>query len=163
MIGFAILAVWMILSYRLLGIFAIISLMIYIVLLLAVIKLLTIFALTLAGVAGIILSIGMAVDANVLIFERMREELLNNKNYSTSLAIGFDRAWTSIRDANLTTLIVCIILYFFGTDMIRGFATMLGLGIILSMFTAVVIARSLLKTLIGTRVSKNNTILVSKT
>lgn len=116
--------------------------------------------LTLAGVAGLILSIGMAVDANILIFERMREELKAGKNYSTAVAIGFERAWTSIRDANLTTLIVCLILYFLGTEVISKFALMLGIGVILSMFTSITITKTLLKALIGSKVTKKKSLLV---
>ncbi len=158
LIGLAFLSLWIIFAYRLLGIFAVISLTIYATLLLFILKFSSIFVLTLAGVAGIILSIGMAVDANVLIFERIREELRAEKNFSTALAIGFERAWTSIRDANLTTLIVCLILFVLGTSIVKGFAIMLGVGVLLSMFTAVTITRTLLKMLIGTRLSRKRSI-----
>lgn len=158
-VGLALLALWMIFSYRALGVFAILALVIYVILLIFVLKMIPIFVLTLAGVAGIILSIGMAVDANVLIFERMREELRNEKNFSASVAIGFERAWTSIRDSNLTTLLVCAILYIFGTSIVKGFATMLAIGVILSMFTAITITRTLLKSLIGSKLSRNKTVL----
>jgi len=157
-IGFAILILFMIFAYRLLGLFAAFSLISYVLLFFALLKIIPIFVLTLAGIAGIILSIGMAVDANVLIFERMREELANGKNYSASLSIGFERAWTSIRDSNITTLIVCSILYFFGTSIIQGFATTLAIGVLLSMFTAVVITRIMLKILIGTKLSKKTSL-----
>lgn len=159
LIGLALLSVWLIISYRLLGVFAVFALAIYAIILLFILKITPIFVLTLAGIAGMILSIGMAVDANVLIFERMREELRSGKNFSTSLAIGFERAWTSIRDANLTTLIVCGILYTLGTSIVKGFATMLAIGVLLSMFTAVTITRSLLKFLVGTEVSRNKNVI----
>jgi protein-export membrane protein SecD len=159
LLGLVFLCIWLIFSYRLLGVFAVLSLVIYATLLIALLKFSSLFVLTLAGVTGIILSIGMAVDANVLIFERMREELRAGKNFSASLAIGFERAWTSIRDANLTTLIVCGILYVLGTSVIKGFAVMLSVGILLSMFTALTITRVLLKTLIGTKVSRKKNII----
>ncbi len=159
LVGLSLLALWMIYSYRLLGIYAVVALAIYATMIIFILKMIPIFVLTLAGVAGLILSIGMAVDANVLIFERMREELRNEKNYSAALAIGFDRAWTSIRDSNITTLLVCGILFLFGTSIVKGFATMLAIGVILSMFTAITITRTLLKTLIGTNVSRSKTFL----
>ncbi len=159
LVGLAMLAFWIIFSYRTLGVFAMLALVIYVILLVFVLKMIPIFVLTLAGIAGIILSIGMAVDANVLIFERMREELRNEKNFSSSVAIGFERAWSSIRDSNLTTLLVCAILYIFGTSIIKGFATMLAIGVILSMFTAITITRTLLKSLIGTKISRSKTLL----
>ncbi len=158
-IGLILLSLWIIFSYRILGIFAVISLAIYGILFLFILKFSSIFVLTLAGIAGLILSIGMAVDANVLIFERMREELRAEKNFSTAIAIGFDRAWTSIRDANLTTLIVCGILYVMGTSIIKGFAIMLAIGVLLSMFTAVTITRTLLRTLVGTKIARKRNLI----
>ena len=159
LIGLGLLSLWLIFAYRVLGIFAVFSLAIYAIFLFSILKLTSLFVLTLAGIAGIILSIGMAVDANVLIFERMREELQNDRNFSAALAIGFERAWTSIRDANLTTLIVCGILFTLGTSVVKGFATMLALGVLLSMFTAVTITRALLKTLVGTKLSRKKTVI----
>ena len=100
--------------------------------------------LTLAGVAGIVLSIGMAVDANVLIFERIKEEMQTNKNYTKAIQIGFEKAWSSIRDSNYSSLITCGILYYFGTSIIKGFALTLSAGILISMFSAVVITRKLI-------------------
>jgi len=100
--------------------------------------------LTLAGVAGFILSVGMAVDANILIFERMKEELSSGKGISLSTQIGFDRAWTSIRDSNISTLITCSLLLLFGSGPIRGFAFTLGIGVMVSMFTAIFITRIIL-------------------
>lgn len=158
-IGFVLLSIWLLFSYRVLGLFAVFSLCVYVVLLVGILKFFPQFVLTLSGIAGVILSVGMAVDANVLIFERMREELRSGKNFSTSIAVGFDRAWTSIRDANLTTLIVCGILYLFGTSMIKGFATMLAIGITLSMFTAIAVTRVFMKTIVGTKISRNPALL----
>jgi len=100
--------------------------------------------LTLAGVAGIVLSIGMAVDANVLIFERIKEELDNKLSYKSAVKEGFDKAWSSIRDSNYSSLITCGILYYFGSSIIRGFALNLAAGILISMFSAIVISRTLL-------------------
>jgi len=101
--------------------------------------------LTLAGIAGFILSIGIAVDANVLIFERMKEEKALGKVSSQAIKDGFTRAWSAIRDGNLTTLIVCAILYYFATSMVRGFAVTLGLGIFISLFSSLVITRVLIE------------------
>jgi protein-export membrane protein SecD len=105
--------------------------------------------LTLAGIAGFILSIGMAVDANILIFERLKEEIRSGKGVSQAINDGFARAWSSIRDSNISSLITVVILYTFGTPSIKGFAVTLGIGILISMFTAITITRTLLKTLIG--------------
>jgi protein-export membrane protein SecD len=158
LIGLGLLSIWLIFAYRLLGVFAVLALLVYAIILVGILKLSSLFVLTLAGIAGIILSIGLAVDANVLIFERIREELRADKNFSTALAIGFDRAWTSIRDANLTTLIVCGILYVLGTSIIKGFATMLAIGVLLSMFTALTVTRTFLRTLVGTQLSRKKDI-----
>ncbi|MBP9718359.1 protein translocase subunit SecF [Candidatus Gracilibacteria bacterium] len=111
--------------------------------------------LTLAGVAGVILSIGMAVDANVLIFERMKEELRAGRPLSAAIDVGFDRAWSSIRDSNFSSLITCAILYYFGTSIIQGFAFNLAAGILVSMFTAITITRTLLNAAMNTRLSKH--------
>lgn len=108
--------------------------------------------LTLAGIAGFILSIGMAVDANILIFERMKEEVRAGKPISQAIEDGFQRAWLSIRDSNVSSLITIAILYFFGTPSIKGFAITLGIGILISMFTAITITRTLLKLFLGNRV-----------
>lgn len=149
-IGLAVVAVFMALYYRLAGVFAVGALIIYTLLTLTIYKLsgLTPYSivLTLAGTAGFILSIGMAVDANILVFERMKEELRSGKNYATALESAFDRAWTSIRDSNVATIITCVILYFFsGTALIKGFAVTLGLGVLISMFTAIVVSRTMLR------------------
>src|SRR5581483_5441225 len=91
--------------------------------------------LTLAGVAGTLLSIGLAVDTNVLVFERMKEELRKGKSLKSAVEIGFERAWPSIRDSNISTIITCLILFIIGTSIVRGFAVTLGLGVLVSMFT----------------------------
>jgi len=101
--------------------------------------------LTLAGIAGVILSIGMAVDANILIFARMREEMASGKTLSAAIDEGFMRAWTSIFDSNMSTILTSVILYLVGTSFVRGFALALGVGVILSMFTAVFVSRRLLR------------------
>lgn len=124
---------FLIIFYKLPGLLASISLIIYCIILLALIKLIPV-TLTLAGIGGIVLSIGMAVDANILIFSRMREELKQSKDLLLSVENGFSRAWSSIRDGNLTTLIVAFILYFLGTSFIKAFAFTLILGILISIF-----------------------------
>jgi len=115
--------------------------------------------LTLAGVAGVVLSIGMAVDANVLIFERIKEELQDGKSYILAVDHGFDRAWSSIRDSNFSSLITCAILYYFGSSIIRGFALNLAAGILVSMFTAITVTKSLMLSLNGKKVLKNTFLL----
>ena len=143
LIGLLIVAVFMILWYRLPGLVAVVSLSIYVMLMLAIFKLLPV-TLTAAGMAGFILSIGIAVDANVLIFERFREELKAGKGMHEAAKEGFHRAWSSIRDSNLSSVISAAILFWFGTSLIKGFALTLILGIIVSMFTAIVVTRTLL-------------------
>jgi preprotein translocase subunit SecD len=101
--------------------------------------------LTLAGIAGFILSIGMAVDANILIFERFKEEMRWGQTKSKALELGFDRAWSSIRDSNISSLITCLILYYFGSGIVRGFALTLAIGILISMFSAITITRTFLR------------------
>ncbi len=157
-IGLIALAIFMILYYRLLGFIAILALAIYSIILIFILKT-TGIVMTLAGIAGIILSIGMAVDANILIFERSKEELKDGNSYIAAITTGFERAWTSIKDSNVSSLITCVILWFFGNSIIRGFALMLGLGILISMFTAIIITRSFLQTLNGSSISKNKFLL----
>ncbi len=140
------LAVFMIGYYRYPGLLAMAALTIYGVVLLAIFKLWPI-TLTLSGIAGFILSLGMAVDANVLIFERTKEELRSGKDLQTAINDGFKRAWLSIRDSNVSSLITCIILSWFGTSVIKGFAVTLAIGIVLSMFTAITVTRTFLKIL----------------
>ena len=110
--------------------------------------------LTLAGVAGVVLSIGMAVDANILIFERVREEFKNGRNFVSAVEVGFERAWSSILDSNVSSLITCGILYFFGTSIIRGFAINLAVGILISMFSAITVTRTFLLMFSGTKLSQ---------
>lgn len=205
LIGVAILALWMILYYRLPGLLAVLALGIYSLILLFIIETalptwfsvlagLGIFiyiihlilknkdsggekfisfllsciilffvtfvlsnkiTLTLAGIAGVILSIGMAVDANILIFERMKEELKSGKSLPESIREGFDRAWDSIRDSNFSSLITCAILFYFGTSIIRGFALNLALGILISMFSAIMLTRTILLFTAESPLSKN--------
>lgn len=143
-LGLIILSIFMIAYYRLPGVMAVIAVYIYTLLVLAVFKLWPV-TLTLAGIAGFILSIGMAVDANVLIFERMKEELRKGKPISQSIDDGFKRAWLSIRDSNVSSLLTCLILYWFGSSLIRGFAITLAIGIVISMFSAITITRNLLQ------------------
>jgi preprotein translocase subunit SecD len=142
-IGFALLALFLILWYRLPGVIATISLAMYVILSLAVFKLIPV-TLTAAGIAGFILSIGMAVDANVLIFERMKEELKRGKSIHDALHEGFTRAWLSIRDSNISSIITAIVLFWLGTSAVKGFALTLGLGVLISMFTAISVSRTFL-------------------
>ena len=141
--GLALVALFLILWYRLPGLLAVISLSIYIVVMLAIFKTLPI-TLTAAGLAGFILSIGLAVDANVLIFERMKEELLEGKWTNNAVKDGFARAWLSIRDGNLSSIITAVILFWFGTSLVEGFALVFGLGVVISMLTAITISRTFL-------------------
>ena len=105
--------------------------------------------MTMAGIAGFILSIGMAVDANVLIFERTKEELYNGKNLTTAIEEGFDRAWPSIRDSNFSSIITCVILAWFGTSIIKGFAITLGIGILVSMFSALTVTHTFMRLIVN--------------
>ena len=142
-VGFALIVAFLLLWYRLPGLVASLSLCIYIVLSLAVFKLIPV-TFTAAGIAGFILSIGMAVDANVLIFERLKEELKKGKSVHDSLHEGFSRAWLSIRDSNISSMITAVILFWLGTSAIKGFALTLGLGVLISMFTAITVSRTFL-------------------
>ncbi|MEK7471030.1 MAG: protein translocase subunit SecD [Patescibacteria group bacterium] len=145
-IGFLLVALFLIILYRLPGLIATISLCIFIVIILALFKLMPV-TLTAAGIAGFIISIGIAVDANVLIFERVKEELRSGKSIADSISIGFSRAWFSIRDSNISSFITAVILFWFGTSLIKGFALTLGMGIIVSMFSAIIITRIFLSTI----------------
>ena len=146
LVGLILVAIFMILYYRLSGILAVLSLTIYGILILAIFKLWPV-TLTLSGMAGFILSIGMAVDANVLIFERLKEELKRGNPYSIALEEAFKKAWPSIRDGNVSTLITCFILIQFSTSVVKGFAITLGLGVTMSMLTAVVVTKNFSKML----------------
>lgn len=139
-LGFALVALFMILWYRLPGLIASIALVIYVIITVAVIKFVPI-TLTTSGIAGFILSIGMAVDANVLIFERMKEELRAGKGAREAVRIGFARAWTAIRDGHFTMLISSAILFWVGTSLVQGFALVFGFGVIASLISAVFITR----------------------
>ena len=150
-IGIGAVLIFMLAFYRLSGFIADISLMAYTILLLFILKSLA-ATLTLPGVAGIILSIGMAVDANVLIFEHFKEEYRLGKSLRLSMDAGFKRAFTTIFDSNITTIIAAAVLFFFGTGTIRGFAITLGLGVVLSMFTAITLTQYMLKLLIAARI-----------
>lgn len=142
-IGLVLVAIFMVLWYRVPGLIAIFALATYVFIILAIFKLMPV-TLTAAGIAGFILSVGIAVDANILIFERFKEELRGDKQLDDSLKDGFSRAWTSIRDSNLSSIISAIILFWFGTSLIKGFALVLALGIVVSMFTAITITRTVL-------------------
>ncbi len=141
--GLVVVAGFLILWYRLPGIIATIALAIYVILMLVLFKFFGI-TLTAAGIAGFILSIGMAVDANILIFERTKEELRKGHGVHDAVREGFDRAWTSIRDSNISSIITAIILFWFGSSLIKGFALTFGLGVIVSMFSAITVSRVLL-------------------
>lgn len=158
LIGLLLVALFMILYYRLPGIFAVVSLLFYGLIILSVFKLLSV-TLTLSGLAGLILSIGMAVDANVLIFERLKEELGRGKPGGIAIRDAFERAWPSIRDGNASTIITCIILYIFTTSVVRGFAVTLSLGILVSMFSAIYVTRNLLQIFITDKISEKNWLL----
>ncbi len=142
-VGMVLVVAFLILWYRLPGFVASISLLAYVVLSLAVFKLMSV-TFTAAGIAGFILSIGMAVDANVLIFERLKEELKKGKSIHDALHEGFSRAWLSIRDSNISSIITSIILFWLGTSAIKGFALTLGIGVLISMFTAITVSRTFL-------------------
>ena len=143
-LGFLAILLFMIIFYRIPGIFASISLLIYVSFILALFKLIPV-TLTLAGIAGFILSMGMAVDANILIFSRMREELRGGRSYLISIEEGFRRAWPAIRDGNLTTILVGLILFGFGTSFVKGFALTLVIGNLVGMFTAIFITNNFLR------------------
>ena len=143
LVGFIALAVFMILWYRLPGVVAVLSLAIYCALMLALFKLIPV-VLTAAGIAGFILSVGLAVDANVLITERMKEELNAGKGAQQAIAEGFTRAWSAIRDSNIAHVIAAVILFWFGTSLIKGFALVFGFGVVVSMLSAITISRTFL-------------------
>ena len=140
LIGLLFVAIFLILWYRLPGLIAIIALSLYVSIMLALFKLIPV-TLTAASIAGFIISIGLAVDANVLIFERLKEEMKLGKSINESMRNGFSRAWFSIRDSNTSSIITAIILFWFGTSLIKGFALVLGLGVLTSMLSAIIISR----------------------
>jgi len=147
-VGFILVLIFMAVYYRVFGLFANVALALNLVLIVAVLSLLQ-ATLTLPGVAGIVLTVGMAVDANVLIFERIREEIQNGATPQASIHTGYERALSTIIDANVTTLIAAIVLFNFGTGPIKGFAVTLSIGIITSMFTAIIVTRALVNFLYG--------------
>lgn len=150
-IGIVLILIFMLLVYRLPGLIADISLVAYVAI---ITFLMTWFRinLSLPGIAGIILSVGMAVDANVIIFARMKEELSAGRTIKAAVKAGFDRAFIAILDANVTTLIAAVVLYYFGTGTIQGFAITLGIGTVVSMFTAIVVTKFLLHQMVGMKI-----------
>jgi len=162
LIGIALVMLFMILYYRLPGLMASLALVFYGALVLALFKLISV-TLTLAGIGGFVLSIGMAVDANVLIFERMKEELRAGRTLGAAIEAGFNRAWTAIRDSNVTTFIVCGILFWLGSSIVAsapvmGFALTLFIGVAVSMFTAIVVTRTLLHLFVGTHLAQRTSL-----
>jgi protein-export membrane protein SecD len=153
MLGFLAIILFMLIFYRLPGILAGFALIIYVALILCLFKIIPV-TLTLAGIGGFLLSIGMAVDANILIFSRLREELKEGKSFSLAIEDGFKRAWPAIRDGNITTLVVALILFGFGSSFVKGFALTLSLGILVSMFSAIFITQNFLRCFASTRIEK---------
>jgi len=151
--GFLAIAIFLMLYYRLPGFLATLALFVYVVVIMASLKLMS-ATMTLAGIAGFILSLGMAVDANVLIFSRFREELKLGKSFGIALEEGFRRSWPSVRDGNLTVIIVAVILFFFGTSFVKGFSLTLIIGNIVSVFSANFITSYLMRAFVGTRFEK---------
>ena len=156
-IGFVLILIFMAIYYKIFGLFADIALGLNLVLIVAMLSLLQ-ATLTLPGIAGIVLTVGMAVDANVLIFERIREEIRNGNSPQASIHSGYEKAFSTIADANITTLIAALMLFSFGTGPIQGFAVTLSLGIISSMFTAIMVTRGLVNLIYGGRNLKKLTI-----
>lgn len=149
-IGTLIVMLFMVAYYRSFGFFASLALLIYIALTLGVFKLFNI-TMTLSGIAGIILSIGMAVDANILIFERSKEEMKKSVARGAAIEDGFKRAWPSIRDSNISTLITSVILFFYTTGFVKGFALALMIGVLVSMFSAITVTRAIMRTFVSNR------------
>lgn len=165
LIGIVLVMLFMILYYRLPGLMASLALVFYGVLVLAVFKLWPGggVTLTLSGIGGFVLSIGMAVDANILIFERMKEELRAGRTLGAAIEVGFNRAWTAIRDSNITTFIICGILLWLGSSIVASapvvaFAWTLAIGVAVSMFTAIVVTRTLLRLFVGTRLAQRSSL-----
>jgi len=158
-IGFILISIFLILWYRLPGVFAVIALIVYVILMLALFKLFGV-VMSAAGIAGFILSMGMAIDANILIFERTKEELNAGKGIEEAIREGFARAWYSIRDSNVSSMITAIILFWMGTSLVKGFALTFGIGVLASMLTAITVTRIFLMT-ISLRDSKFARFLVS--
>ena len=148
-IGLCTVILFMIVWYRVPGLIATVALLVYASIVFAIFKLVPV-TLTLAGIAGFILSIGMAVDANILIFERTKEELKAGRTLFTAINSGFDRAFTSIFDSNMSTVIICLILYFAGSNIVKGFALTLVIGVLVSMFSAITVTKNLMHLIFGT-------------
>lgn len=149
-VGYLLVFLWMIIFYRAFGVIANIALAFNVIIMVAIMSILG-SSLTLPGIAGIVLTIGMAVDANVLIFERIREELANGARAKSAIVAGFDRAFSSIFDANITTLLIAFILFAIGTGPIKGFAITLAIGIVTSLFTAIIVTRAMIQIWYGNR------------
>ena len=147
MAGTIVVILFMMLYYRKLGFVASLALIFYIIFTAAAFKLLGI-TMTLAGIAGFILSIGMAVDANILIFARTKEETAKGVSYASAIEEGFRRAWPSIRDSNITTMLTSVILYYLTSSFVRGFALALFLGVVVGMFSAITVSRVILRTFV---------------
>ena len=147
--GLAAVLVFMLIYYKAFGVVANIALITNLVMIVGIMSMIPGATLTLPGMAGIVLTVGMAVDANVLIFERMKEEMRTGRTLASSMEVGFNRAWPAIRDGNFSTLITCGVLLWFGDrlggGLVTGFAISLGIGVIASMFTAVIVSRNLLQ------------------
>jgi protein-export membrane protein SecD len=154
LVGLLLVAIFMIVYYRLPGLIAVVALMIYTMITLAIFKLWPV-TLTLAGIAGFILSIGMAVDANILVFERTKEELAQGRPLLSAIDEGFRRAWLSIRDSNVSSLLTALILMWFGSSLIKGFAVTLSIGILVSMFSALTVTRTLLNVVVSRWMTKH--------
>ena len=148
-VGLGAVMLFMVLYYRVPGLIADIALIIYSLIVFAIFKMVPV-TLTLAGIAGFILSIGMAVDANILIFERTKEELKSGRTLFTAINAGFDRAFTSIFDSNMSTIITCVILYFLGSNIVKGFALTLAIGVLVSMFSAITVTKNFMHLAFGT-------------
>ncbi len=146
-IGIGLVIMFMLIYYRLPGLVASFALVYYGIVMLAIFRLVPV-TLTLAGIAGFVLSVGMAVDANILIFERMKEELRVGKSLPAAVEAGFNRAWNSILDSNVSSLITATILYLFGSSVIRGFALVLILGVLVSMFSAITVTRTIMRVIV---------------
>lgn len=153
-IGLSLIVAFMLLWYRLPGAMAVIALLIYVAVMLALFKFIPV-TLTAAGLAGFVLSMGMAVDANVLVFERLKEEYRKDSSSREAAREGFKRAWSAIRDGNITSLLSAIILFWFGTSIVKGFALVFGIGVIMSMLTAILVTRTLLITLPEVKITDN--------
>lgn len=153
-VGLLLVALFMIFYYKFSGLIATFALIIYAILTLALYKIIPV-TLSLAGIAGFILSVGMAIDANILIFERMKEEIKNGKTLNLAIMDGFKRAWSSVKDSNFSSLITCMILYYStGSGPVKGFALTLGLGIIISLFTAITVTRTILLLISNSKIHK---------